>query len=126
MQKKADTYRLVGVCFFIADTGIPPPQRLSLDQKHGKIVDVGAGGPGHNQAVHCLQCVIGVILLQHGIRGDSLFRQALHGAAVYPAARRIRRAVGSVGAHGENQGIPQSGNPLGGASASSWFRPPKP
>ena len=45
--------RVSGVCL-----------RFSPNQYHGNIIDVRAGSAGDNQSLHCLQSVVGIVVLQ--------------------------------------------------------------
>ena len=91
------------LAFFVL---IPP------DQHHGYVVDVGAGGAGHQQAVHRPKGVVGVVILQGRVDGDATLRQLCRGGAVGIAAGGVGGAVGAVGAQGEDRRAAQSGDAL--------------
>ena len=65
-------------------------------QRDRHVVHVRAGRPRHDQASCLLQCVIGVVVLQHGIHGQPMIRKFPAGIPIGVAARRVRRAVRSV------------------------------
>ena len=53
-----------------------------FQQSNRHIIDVGAGGAGHDQAAGFLQGVVGVVVLQDRVHGEPLIQQ-------FPAASRV-------------------------------------
>lgn len=95
-------------------------------EEHGEVVDICAGGAGADEAADALQCGIGIVAPQNigGVKSGGAER----GKAVLidEAACGIGRAVASVGAEGKTAASVSPVSPSAAASASSWFRPPRP
>ena len=75
------------------------------DQCHSNIVDIGAGGPCEDQPFHCLQGVVGIVVLQSVKNIPARCSQCGGGVAVHIAACGIGRAVGAVTAHREHTAV---------------------
>ena len=85
------------------------PSAFSLHQRHSHVVDVRSGGPGEDQAVHGLQGVVGVVILQGIVDVPARCGQRGKGSTVHIAASGIGGAVGAVAAHREHTAVFQPG-----------------
>ena len=78
--------------------------RLTAEQCDGDVVDIRAGGTGHDETVRFLQSVIGVVVAEHGVHGQTVRRKLFDGVAVRIAAGRVGWSVGTVAADREHGG----------------------
>ena len=86
------------------------PSAFSLHQRHSHVVDVRSGGPGEDQAVHGLQGVVGVVILQGIVDVPARCGQRGKGSTVHIAASGIGGAVGAIRAYGEHRAASQPGD----------------
>ncbi len=70
--------------FFVCAGMVLPPQK-----GYGHVVDVGAGGAGHDETAHLLESMVGVVVLEHAVDDHALSKQLCAGLPVTVAARRI-------------------------------------
>ena len=79
------------------------------DQGHRHIVDIGARCPGDDQAIHCFQGVVGIVVLQSSVSAPAPGLQRGKGIPIHIAAGGIGGAVCAIAAHREYRRV-QPGN----------------
>ena len=109
-----------------AAPGVPGAAFSASDQCHGNIVDIGAGGPCEDQPFHCLQGVVGIVVLQSVKNIPARCSQCGGGAAVHIAACGIGRAVGAVTAHREHTAVFQPRKGRGSGKRKLLISPAQP
>ena len=79
------------------------------DQGHRHIVDISARCPGDDQAIHCFQGVVGIVVLQSSVSAPAPGLQRGKGIPIHIAAGGIGGAVCAIAAHREHRRV-QPGN----------------
>lgn len=92
-------------------------------QKNSQIVDIRAGGAGHNQPADFCKGGIGVVLPKNVAGVDPCCPQGGKAVLIDVTARRVRWAVGAVGAKRKRGGLRKTGDALCRGKRKLLIRP---
>ena len=96
---------------------------VSADERGGKVVHVRPGRAGDDKIAGIAQRVVGIVVFERVRNGTSRPGKALDRAAVHKAARGVRRAVRTVRADREYNGVLQPRNLRGGGKRKLLIAP---